>query len=188
MILPASALLNSNILSRGHLVIGRLTNFIVSPDNLKVIGLEVEAPDYKHALAIRIDDVIEVNNLGVVVNDSSSLIKPSMDTKILNVYKLHFSLTKYQVRDKKKHLLGRLINFTIDTDTNEVYQLIIKRPFIKSFSDPELTIPTEKIIEITDKEIIIDNEKEQKADVIKEKIKDLIPKDTETAFENASDI
>ena len=100
MILPASALLNSNILSRGHLIIGRLTNFIISPDNLKVIGLEVEAPDYKHALAIRIDDVIEVNNLGVVVSDSSNLIKPSMDAKILNVYKLHFSLTKYQVRDK----------------------------------------------------------------------------------------
>ena len=82
MILPASALLNSNILSRGHLVIGRLTNFIISPDNLKVIGLEVETPDYKHALAIRIDDVIEVNNLGVVVSEITKIGRASCRERV----------------------------------------------------------------------------------------------------------
>ena len=51
-----------------------------------------------------------------------------------------------------------MIDFTLTPDDFVTQQLIVKRPAIKSFIDPELTIPRQEIIEVTDYKIIVKNE------------------------------
>ena len=58
--------------------------------------------------------------------------------------------------DGKK--LGKVIDYTATTDNFTIQQIIVKRPLVKSFVDPELTIHRKEIVEITDYKIIVKDE------------------------------
>ena len=53
--------------------------------------------------------------------------------------------------------------------------LIVKRPFMKSFSDPTLTIHRSQIIEINDNKIVIQSEEESVPQKSAEKTENFVP-------------
>ena len=65
-----------------------------------------------------------------------------------------------KVVDKKNAKIGTVTDFTLDLDTFMIQQLIIKRPILKSFNDPELTIHRNQITAIDDYKITIKSEVE----------------------------
>ena len=65
-----------------------------------------------------------------------------------------------KVVDQKGSKLGTVADYTLSLANFIVQQLIIKRPLLKSFNDPELTVHRSQIIAIDDEKITIKNETE----------------------------
>ena len=109
----------------------------------------------------------------MVIDSSDELISSADVIQIEKILKLNFSLTGLKVETKKGTKLGKTIDYTVTDDDFTVQQLIVKRPLVKAFIDPELTIPRTEIVEITDYKVVVkDEEKTIRARAEKE---DFIP-------------
>ncbi|MBQ6375458.1 hypothetical protein IJJ37_00785 [Candidatus Saccharibacteria bacterium] len=175
MLIYASRLLGTPLLSmQAAGEIGYLSGLIVDPDALKIIAFYVTG-----ALASRSMNILDVrsireySNLGAVIDSVDELVEKDDVMRISQVIGLNFTLPGLKVETKKGTKLGRVIDFTVTDDNFTVKQLIVKRPLVKSFLDPELTIPRTEIVEITDYKVIVkDEEKTIRARAEKE---DFVP-------------
>ena len=106
-------------------------------------------------------DVREFSPMGMVVDSAGVFVEEGDVIKLDKILKLNFSLLGLSVETKKKSKLGKVVDFVIETDDFSVRQLIVKRPLVKSFFDPELVIPRKEIVEITDYKIIVKDEEDK---------------------------
>ncbi|MBQ7802342.1 PRC-barrel domain-containing protein [Candidatus Saccharibacteria bacterium] len=166
MLIDASRLLGCPVLSL-HVgaPIAHVENEIVNPDNLKIIAFEVwgaaiqNDPDAGEILESR--DIREFSSLGMIVDSIEDFVNPGDVIKLDKVMKLNFSLIGLKVFTKKKTKLGKIVDFTVNTDDWTVRQLIVKRPIMKAIADPELVIPRKEIVEIFDDRIIVKDKEEK---------------------------
>lgn len=111
--------------------------------------------------------------MGMVIDGVDDLVGPEDIVKISKILALNFNLIGLKVETKKGSKLGKVLDYTFTDNDFVVQQIIVKRPTIKAFIDPELTISRKEIVEITDYKIIVkDEEKVLKARAEKE---DFIP-------------
>ena len=68
---------------------------------------------------------------------------------------LDFNLVGLKVVDQRGKKLGKIVDYTIDSGSFMVYQLIVQRPVMSSFIDPQLTINRSQIVEIDDFKVTI---------------------------------
>lgn len=195
MLVAANKLIGTPILSmQAGGAIGRIIDFIVDPDTLKIIAFRLEGPVInRNSNILDVSSVREYSNFGMVIDDTDELVAPDDVVKISKILELNFSLIGLKVETKKGSKLGKIINFTVTSEDFTVQQLIVKRPAIKSFIDPELTIHRKEIVEITDYKVIVKDEekilkeKAAKEDFVpnfvnpfREQQPDFAPADTET--------
>ena len=154
--------------------IGHIIESIVEPDSLKIIAFILEGPVIPRSTNILdVTSIREYSTYGMVIDNIEELVTPDDVIKIQKVLALNFSLTGLKVETKKGSKLGTVSDFTITNNDFTVQQIIVKRPIIKSFIDPELTISRKEIVEITDYKVIVkDEEKTLKSRAEKE---DFIP-------------
>ena len=147
---------------------------VVNPDNLKILAFKLQGPIVNAANNILdVKSVREYSPLGLVIDDNDELIGPEDVVKIKEVLDLNFDLIGLKVETKKGSKLGKIIDFSITSEDFTIQQIIVKRPTIKSFMDPELTIHRREIVEVTDYKVIVkDEEKVIKARAAKE---DFVP-------------
>lgn len=141
--------------------LARTAREIIDPRTLEIIGYELEG----HLLSerpsvLRIADVREFSDIGIIVDSSDEFVVPGDIIKLNEIYQLHFSLLGKPVLDKKRHKLGKVIGYTIDTTGFLVQQLSVKRPLLKSLDDTELLVHRSQIFEVNDHEIIVNSESE----------------------------
>jgi hypothetical protein len=129
---------------------------VIDPSNLKIVAYEVDGPllNVKPSL-IRIADVRELSNIGMIVDSSEEFIAVDDVISIEKIYKLNFNLVGLNVVDEAKHRLGKVINYSVDTSSFVVQQLNVRRGVLKSLADPELLVHRSQIIEITDTTITV---------------------------------
>lgn len=139
--------------------IGTLSTSIIEPDSLKIIAFRVRgATNDEGGNILDTRSVREYSELGVVIDGPGELVSDSDVIKIEKVLALNFNLLGLKVESRKGSKLGRIIDFAVTTDNFSVQQIIVKRPTLKSFLDPELTIPRSEIVEVTDDKIIVRDE------------------------------
>ena len=139
--------------------LGQISAAIVDPDNLKVIAFRLVGPGVEpNRNLLAIQSIREYSTFGVIIDSEDELIAPSDVIKIEKVLSLNFNLLNLKVETKKGTKLGQITDFTIDSDSFIVQQIIVKRPLVKRFIDPELTISRKEIVEVTDYKIIIKDE------------------------------
>lgn len=175
MLIYANRLLGTPILSmQAGGEIGRISGIVVDPNNLKIIALYASgATPSRTQNILDINSIREYSTYGAVIDSSDEFIEKDDVIKIRDTINLRFSLPGLKVETKKGTKLGRVMDYTVTDDNFTVEQLIVKRPALKSFLDPELTIPRTEIVEVTDDKIIVkDEEKTIRARAEKE---DFIP-------------
>lgn len=162
MLLTHSRLLKAPVLSLqtgGELA--RTSREIIDPRTLEIVGYELEGPLLsEHPSVLRIADVREFSDIGIIVDSSDEFVIPRDIIKLNEVYEIRFSLIGKPVFDKKRHKLGKVIGYTIDTTGFLIQQLSIRRPLLKSLDDTELLVHRSQIIEVNDHEIIVNSEAE----------------------------
>ena len=175
MLVNQSKLLNTPVLSvQDSGRIATISSAIVDPDTLKIIAFRVygavndEGGNVLDAKSIR-----EYSNFGMVIDSRDELVSDSDIIKIQKAIELNFNPIGLKVETKKGSKLGKVLDYAVTNDNFTIQQLIVKRPTIKSFLDPELIIPRSEIVEITDYKIIVrDEEKVIKERALKE---DFVP-------------
>lgn len=159
MLAYASKLLGAPILSmQSASSIGQISAFVIDPDSLKIIAFFVSGPLIKNANILVTKSIREYSKYGCVIDSIDELAEKNDVVKVSKIIDLNFNLTGLKVETKKGTKLGKVIDFTVTPDDFAVQQIIVKRPLVKSFLDPELTIPRSEIVEVTDYKIIVKNE------------------------------
>lgn len=161
MLINASRLVGCPILSL-HVGgrIAQVSRLIIDPDNLKIAAFEVEGPlvAQQDGNILPIESIREFSRLGLIVDSIDELVNPDDVIYLQNILKLHFSLVGLKVESKNGSKIGKVSNFTANPNSWQVHQLIVQRPLLKSFLDPELTIPRHQIISVDDYKVIIKDE------------------------------
>ena len=150
MILLGSAVLNAEIFSiQTGGKVARTTRAIINPANLQIIAFEVSGPlVQQHPALMLLSDVRELSNMGFIVDDTDVV-------RVNDVYQLKFDIIGKLVLDEKRHKLGKVIDFTIDTTQFLIMQLSVKRPLLRSFNDTEIFVHRSQIIEINNDSIVV---------------------------------
>lgn len=175
MLVTNSKLIGTPILSvQASGPIASVTSPIIDPNNLKIIAFNITGPVVNATNNILdTSSIREYSSLGMVIDSEDELVGPDDVIKIQKVLELNFNLIGLKVETKKGSKLGHITDFTANSDDFMIQQIIVKRPLVKSFVDPELTIHRREIIEITDTKVIVkDEEKVIKARAAKE---DFVP-------------
>lgn len=175
MLVSANRLIGTKILSMQTAgPIATISAPIVDPNTFKIIAFYVEGGLINNTNNI-LDTISirEYSRYGCVVDSIDELVSKDDVIKIGEIIDLNFDLIGLKVETKKGTNLGKIIDYTVTSEDFTVQQIIVKRPFIKSFSDPELTIPRKEIVEVTDYKVIVKDEEK----VIKKKAahEDFIP-------------
>ena len=154
--------------------IAEISGPIIDPDNLKVIAFRLTGPIINATNQILdATSIREYSSLGIIIDNNDELVGPEDVIKIKNTLELNFNLVGLKVETKKGTKLGHITDFTLTPEDLVIQQIIVKRPTIKSFMDPELTIHRSEIVEITDYKVVVrDEEKVIKARAAKE---DFVP-------------
>ena len=171
MLVNASKLVGTSILSvQAGRPIATVSELIIDPNSLKTIAFRVNGPMVnRNENILDVSSVREYSNYGIVIDDIDELMAAGDIIKISKVLELNFNLVGLKVETKKGSNLGKVVDYTLTPEDFMVQQIIVKRPMIKRFVDPELTIPRKEIVEIDDYKIIVkDEEKVIKARAEKE--------------------
>lgn len=161
MLVASTKLIGTPVLSvQAGGAIGRITEPIVDPDTLKIVAFRLAGGPIPRSGANLLDvsSIREYSSLGAVIDDIDELISTEDVVKISKVLELNFNLIGLKAETKKGSKLGKVIDYTVTQDNFTVQQIIIKRPLVKGFIDPELTISRKEISEVTDYKIIIKDE------------------------------
>ena len=140
--------------------IGNLSRPIVNPDNLQIIAFKLNGPlvSRRAARLLDVKSIREYSHLGLIIDDIDELVAADDVVKIAKVLELHFDLIGLKAKTKKGSRLGHIINYTVTPEDFLVQQIIVKRPAVKSFLDPELVISRKEIVEVNDYAVIIKDE------------------------------
>ncbi|MCL1839794.1 hypothetical protein FWF89_02215 [Candidatus Saccharibacteria bacterium] len=164
MLVTGSKLLGYPVLSL-HVggEIARTTEPIIDPDGLKVVGYTLSGPLVKGEAGDILDmsSVREFAPSGMIVDSADEFVNREDVVRIDKVMSLNFKLIGLKVVTNKGKALGKVADYTLDSSSFIVYQLIVKRPALKALMDPELTINRSQIVEVDDYKIVVKNEDEK---------------------------
>ena len=139
--------------------IARTKKAIIDPEDLKIIAYTLEGaiiqndPDVGNILDLA--DVREMSEKGFIVDSADVFTTRDDVIKLDEIMSLDFDLVGLKVVDQRGKKLGKIIDYTIDSGSFMVYQLIVQRPVMASFIDPQLTINRSQIVEIDDFKVTI---------------------------------
>lgn len=138
---------------------GRLahtTKPIIDPANLKIMAYEIEGPLLaENPSFLRTDDIREYGRLGMIIDSNDEIIGLEDVLSIEKLHTLGFSPIGMQVLDERKHRLGKVSDYTLETGDFIIQQLNVSKGFFKGFNDTGSLIHRSQIIEINDRAIIV---------------------------------
>ncbi len=183
MLINGSNLVNCPILSL-HVggEIARVAEPIIDPNNLKIIAFRVEGKlvDDDTGDILPIESVREFSRMGMVIDSIDELAHADDIVRVSKILQLNFSLVGLKVVTTRKEKLGKVLDYTVDISGWAVQQIIVQRPVLKAFFDPELIISRRKIVEVDDYQVIIKDEH----DKVKSKVEKAIPAEFVPNFVN----
>lgn len=136
--------------------LARTSVAIINPHNLSIIAYRISGPHIDHDPSyLRIADIREIGSLGMIIDSSDEFIEPDDIVSDLEIYEIEYTLEGKKVIDENHKKIGKTSGYVVDIDSFVIQQLVVKRPFLKSFHDDELLIHRGQIVEVTDTTIII---------------------------------
>lgn len=179
MLINGSTLVDCPVLSL-HVggEIARVTEPIIDPDSLKIIGFKLEGELLRDDVGdiLPIKSLREFSRMGMIVDSLDEFVKADDVLRIRDVLALNFDLAGLKVVTKQKVKLGKVTDYTVEVGGWTIQQIIVQRPMMKAFFDPQLTISRKQIIEVDDYKIVVKDEHERtKSKIAKDEQADFIP-------------
>ncbi len=129
---------------------------LIDPANLKIVAYAVEGPLLTEQPSfIRIADVRELSDIGMIIDSNDEFIALEDVIKIRELYELGFTLVGMNVVDETNHKLGKVDDYSLDSNSFVIQQLNVQRGILKSLTDTSLLIHRSQIVEINDSHIVV---------------------------------
>ena len=183
MLIVGSKMIGGRVLSL-HVggQVASIRDAVIDPEDLRILAYTLSGPiiqnDPDVGDILVTDDIREVNMDGSIIDSTDIFVNREDVIRIDEVMKLNFNLIGLKVVTKAGKKIGKVIDYTFDSQSFMIYQLIVQRPvgFI-AINDPQLTINRSQIIEIDDYTVTIKHDKEQVKvpEKKKEKIEEIEP-------------
>ena len=143
--------------------IAEIVEPIIDPNDLKIIGFVVSGGVIGGEIGniLRVESIREYSNIGIIVDSEDVFVSRADVIKINEIMSLEFKLVGLKCVTKKGTKLGKIISYTVDTDNFEIMQVIVQRPVLKAFIDPELVISRNEIIEVDDYKVTVKDEEDK---------------------------
>ncbi len=143
--------------------IANVTETIVDPNTLKIVACRVDGPLVGREIGeiLPMASVREFSRLGMIVDSGDEFVEADDVVRIKELLELNFSLLGLKAETKKGRKLGKVSDFTVEPESWQIQQLIVQRPMMQSFLDPELTIARSQISEINDYKVVVKDSTEK---------------------------
>lgn len=164
MLLIGSKVANMPILSL-HVggPVAEIREAVIDPEDLRIVAYVVDGPIIRNdpdvGNILDTNDVREISNSGLIIDSTDRFTTRDDVVRFDKVMELGFHLVGLKVVTQDGKKLGKIVDYTLDSSTFMIYQLIIQRPFMSSLIDPELTINRSQIIEVDDYKVTIKHDK-----------------------------
>ncbi len=136
--------------------LGSTSEPIIDPRKLQVVAFKVVGPRIFEDSVLHTADIREVGPLGLIVNSADDIMTLDQDLVRLNeVINLNFSMAGKAVVDDSGKKLGKVSEFSVETDTFFINKIHVSQSIMKNISNSALIIDRSQIKEITDKSIIV---------------------------------
>ena len=157
MLLLGSRLIHTPIMSlQTGTRLAQTVRPMIDPSNLRIIAYEVDGPLLAERPAfVRTADIREYGRLGMIINGNDDLTTLDEVIQIKKLYDLNFALIGLQVIDDQKRKLGKIDDYTLDTDSYVIQQLNVRRGLLRGITDTGLLINRSQIIEINNTSVIV---------------------------------
>ena len=157
MLILGSRLLNTPVMSlqTGGRLAATLKP-VINPGNLHLYAYEVSGPLLTQSPSFLLtSDVREYGRLGMIIDSNDEIVGSDEIIQLDKLHALGFPLIGMNVVDEQKHKLGKVDDYTLDTDDFMIQQFNVRQGFLKSFNDTGLLIHRSQIVEINDAAIIV---------------------------------
>lgn len=129
---------------------------LIDPANLKIVAYVVDgALLSERPSIIRMADVRELSDIGMIIDSSDEFIGVKDVISINKIYDLGFKLIGMSVIDETKRKIGKVEDYSLDASSFVIQQLNVKRGLVKNLTDTGLLIHRSQIVEINDDFIIV---------------------------------
>lgn len=156
MLLLSKSIINQPILSiRTAGVIAQAVRPIYNPDNLKIVGFHCKDKFSVEDLILVSQDIRERSKRGFIVNDFEVLVQAADLVRLKDVIEIDYQLLGANVVTENRKKLGKVVDFSVDSETLYVQKLYVGQSILKNLSHGQLSIERNQIIEITDSKIIV---------------------------------
>jgi uncharacterized protein YrrD len=133
-----------------------VTSAIINPNNLKIEGFHVQdSLDKKAQLVLLYQDIRDIIPQGIVINDHDVLADPTELIRLKDVLELKFELLGKPVYTESKEKIGKVNDFATETSSMVIKKLYVAQPLLKNFSGGSLSVDRTRIVEITNRRIVI---------------------------------
>lgn len=157
MLILGSRLIGTPVMSlQTGTQLAKATRAIIDPANLKIYAYELEGPLLTERPSfLRTTDIREMGGVGMIVDSSEEFVGLDDIIKLKELYELKFLFVGMQVIDEHQRKLGKVEDYTLETNSFVIQQMHIKRGIFRGITDTGLLIHRSQIIEINDNNIVV---------------------------------
>lgn len=133
-----------------------LSKPIVDPRQLHITAYYCEGPNLDiNPAVLHTDDIREVSSLGLIVDSAENIMSPEDLVRLQEVIAFNFMLDGMKVIDENGHKLGKVVNYSIETNTFFIIKIYVQPNFLEALHTTEHIIDRSQIVEINDKNIVV---------------------------------
>ena len=159
MLLPRDRLLNLPLMSlQTGTRVGLATQHIIDPRRLDIIAFYCEGPliDFSPAI-LHTADIREFSSIGLIIDGADNIMPPDDLVRLQEIIDYKFELIGKQVVEESGTKLGKVGDYTVDSDSFYIIKIHVKPTLWQSLGRAELLIDRTQIREINDKQIVVRN-------------------------------
>ena len=136
--------------------LARLAKPVIDPGTLSIYGYRLTGPLLSEQDSyLRIEDVREVSGIGFIVDSADEFVTKGDIIKLEELLRLRFDLVGLKVIDEKRHRLGKVGDYSVDSSSFYIQQIQVDRGVMRSLTTTEHLIHRSQIVEINDEFIVV---------------------------------
>lgn len=157
MLVLNSRLVNVPVMSlQSGTSLGTTNKPIIDPRKLQIVAFYVSGPRIRGGHVVHTSDIREYGPLGFIVDSTDAIMALDEDlVRLQEVIHLQFNLIGKPVFDETKKRLGKVAEYTVESDGFFVQKIHVAQSMMKNLTSKDLIIHRSQIVELSDHRIVV---------------------------------
>jgi uncharacterized protein YrrD len=136
--------------------VATISTMLINPNNLKIEGFYCDDRGDRNRRPILLgQDIRDIVSEGIVIDDYEVLCDPEELVRLEKIIELSFTLIDKPVVSDTKRRVGKVNDYAIDVQSLFIQKLYVAQSLVRNFSTAQLSIDRSQIIEITNRQIVV---------------------------------